>query len=112
MSDADLRHIVSETIDIEHPREFFWALMDYGSYLKKQGVGRINKSSHYKKQSVLKGSVREVRGQIIRTLTAQDMSEAKLRRELHADERYTLALAGLIKDGLVSYTNSILQLTK
>jgi A/G-specific adenine glycosylase len=86
--------------------------MDYGSYLKKQGAGRITKSAHYNKQSILKGSLREVRGQILRVLTMNDMNETKLKSTISADERFEPALTGLIKDGLVGRTKTILHLTK
>ena len=101
VSDKELREVVAQTLDAEHPREWYWALMDYGSYLKRQGVGKIDKSKHYKKQSALKGSVREVRGQIIRALTSAPSDESSLRLQLKADERFPVALAGLLRDGLV-----------
>lgn len=112
VSDKELHQVVEQTLDHKHPREFYQALMDYGSYLKKQGVGHIDKSAHYKKQSILKGSLREVRGQIIRTLTTGDMDEIELRAATDADERFGPALSSLIKDGLVSRTGAILHLTK
>lgn len=112
VSDDELRRVVSETVDAEHPRQWFWALMDYGSYLKKQGSAQLNKSSHYKKQSALEGSTRQVRGQIIRALTKSNMSESDLRDEVIADERFERALAGVIKDGLVSLTEAQYHLTK
>lgn len=110
--DADLRSIVNNTIDSEHPREFYWALMDYGAYLKKQGTGHINQSAHYKKQSALKGSVREVRGQIIRALTEVDLSGHDLRDMLVADDRFDLALDALIEEGMVTSTDNKIHLTK
>lgn len=93
------------------PKAFYWGLMDYGSWLKKQGV-RPSRSSHYKKQSPLKGSVREVRGHIIRALSSGDMSEKQLRNALTADQRFEAALQGLLKDGLVTNTKDMLHLTK
>src|ERR1700757_4849513 len=38
VDDRDIRELLEKTIDRKHPREFYWALMDYGNYLKKQGV--------------------------------------------------------------------------
>jgi A/G-specific adenine glycosylase len=112
VSDKELVKVVHATIDIEHPREFFWALMDYGAFLKKQGLGQISKSQHYKKQSVLKGSLRETRGQIVRTLASRDMDESELRSEINADNRFERALESLKKDGLVSQTMAVFHLTK
>ena len=112
VTDRSLREAVEETVDKEHPREWYWALMDYGSFLKRQGGGQNNKSRHYKKQSALKGSVREVRGLILKELTAHELTEEELRRNLHADERFEGALAGLQRDGLVSKTTGRLHLAR
>jgi A/G-specific adenine glycosylase len=112
VSDTALKELVVGTLDKENPREFYWALMDYGTYLKKQGVGRIHQSAHYKKQSALKGSVREVRGQIVTVLTVGDRTVDALKQEVTYDQRFDGALAGLIADGLVMETNGQLHLTK
>lgn len=112
VSDKELREVVEATIDTENPREWYWAIMDYGSHLKRQGAGRNDKSRHYKKQSALKGSVREVRGQIIRELAAQDMEMTLLREAVKADERFEKALLGLAKDGLVKETDGRLHLMR
>lgn len=111
VADTAIRDALEQTIDHDHPREFYWALMDYGSWLKKQGI-KPSRSLHYKKQSPLKGSVREVRGQIIAILTEGEMSEDQLRERVVADERFVTALDGLIGDGLVSRDGEQLFLTK
>lgn len=111
VDDQDIRAQLERTIDRDNPRAFYWALMDYGSWLKKQGALPA-RSRHYKKQSPLKGSVREVRGQIIAALAIKDMSETALRELLDADERFTPALISLISDGLVTKTTASLYLAK
>ena len=110
--DNQITKVLLETLDTENPREFYWALMDYGSWLKKQGVGSIKQSRHYKKQSPLEGSVRQVRGQIIRVLTQGDMNEQSLKAVIKSDERYEKARDGLLKDGLISLKSEKLHLTK
>jgi A/G-specific adenine glycosylase len=112
VDDKRIREKLEQTLDREHPREFYWALMDYGSWLKANGIKNISKSKHYKKQSPLKGSIREVRGQIIRHLSHGDTTESSLRQELNADERFEPALASLQKDGLISRNNDQIHLTK
>ena len=112
VSDAELLNLVAETIDQESPRQWFYALMDYGSYLKRQGVGRLDTSKHYKKQAPLKGSVREVRGVIIRRLTEGHVSRAALEADFAGDARFQKALAGLMADGLVSESGAAIRLTK
>lgn len=112
VDDKELREVVTETVDREHPREWYWALMDYGTYLKKNGAGLNNKSRHYKKQAPLKGSLREVRGQILKQLALSQMPRAVLEESLAADERFELALKGLMKDGLINETAGSLHLTR
>ena len=112
VDDRELREVVTSTVDQEHPREFYWALMDYGALLKRQGGGRLTMSRHYKKQAPLKGSIREVRGQIIKLLTTGDCAYAEVVAHYAEDERFAPALDGLLRDGLVVRTDGQLHLTK
>lgn len=112
VDDKQLLELLGRVIDKEHPREFYWALMDYGTFLKKNRAGNVAQSRHYKKQSALKGSVREVRGQIIRSLVAVDTTVENLRKKLAADDRFEPALAGLLREGLVQQKGNRLYLTK
>ncbi|MDN5275092.1 MAG: mutY [Candidatus Saccharibacteria bacterium] len=112
VSDAQLLPLIKDTVDREHPREFYWALMDYGTWLKRSGAGRITQSKHYAKQTALKGSLREVRGQIIRLLTTGDKTRDELQSKIIQDERFVPALDGLIRDGLIDQTDDVFHLTK
>jgi hypothetical protein len=71
-----------------------------------------NVSKHYKKQSPLKGSVREVRGQILKQLMNADIDEPSLRLQLDADERFDTALQALKNEGLVSETKQRIHLKR
>lgn len=83
------------------PRQFYYAMMDYGSYLKKS-VGNLSRASkHYTKQSKFKGSLRQLRGQIIRTLTDGPLSEKALQEDI-SDERLDDALDALEREGMIS----------
>lgn len=110
VSDKTISEKVALTLDHEHPREWYWALMDYGSYLKKQGVGRIQKSAHYKKQSPLKGSLREMRGRLIATLAKESYDERSLRKVVQADERFASAIKALLEEGLIIKRDDIYSL--
>lgn len=112
VADTELSKLVDKTLDKVHPREFYWALMDYGTWLKKNRAGLITKSKHYKKQTPLKGSVREVRGHIVRLLSTKEMSNKSLMSHFENDPRFPSALSGLIEDGLVEKTNNKFHLTK
>ncbi len=109
--DKQIIDILSKTIDQDNPRQFYWALMDYGFYLKRSGVKNINRSKHYTKQSPLKGSLREARGVILKQLTQADMDIYDFRRHVAVDDRFEVALEGLIKDGLVVLHNEKVKLS-
>jgi A/G-specific adenine glycosylase len=75
ISDKDLLPIIELLIDKQYPREWYWALMDYGTHLKTQ-VKNIHKSKHYKKQTRFEGSDRQLRSSLLRRLLKADsMSE-------------------------------------
>lgn len=112
VDDKEIIELLKKTIDYDNPRRFYQSLMDYGSWLKANGIKNISSSKHYKKQSPLIGSVRQVRGQIVCELGICSMSEQQLRQKLSADERFTIALDGLVRDGLVTQNSSKLYLTK
>lgn len=112
VNDTQLLPLIEATIDTADPRHFYWALMDYGTWLKQNVSRTTSKSLHYKKQSAFKGSVREVRGHIIRLLGEHEADEMTLRAASPQDERFERALAGLVKDGLVVKTGAIFHLTK
>lgn len=98
--DVDVIPIAAKAADGQDPREWHWALMDYGAYLKKNGVRNNHKSAHYTKQPKFEGSLRQVRGAVLRTLTA-GKQPTTLSFE---NERLEKALAGLARDGLIRKT--------
>lgn len=69
ISDKQLLPLIEQTIDKNNARQWYYALMDYGVYLK-QKLPNINLASkHYTRQSRFEGSKRQVRGAIIKILT-------------------------------------------
>jgi A/G-specific adenine glycosylase len=102
ISDKELEPFVERTIDKTNPKEWYWALMDYGTYMATQIENPNRKSKHYAKQSKFEGSVRKVRGEILRQLLKhQTMNEEQL-YQLSADkEKVDEAIYGLLKDHLI-----------
>lgn len=91
---------VGKTVGLSHYREFYWALMDYGTYLK-QTIGNTNKKSvMYRKQSPFAGSKRQLRGAVIRELMNHTCSLKDLAVAL-PDKRLPLVLDDLVREGLV-----------
>ncbi len=97
--DRDVRKWVEKTLDREHPRAWYYALLDYGAYLKKAG-NPSRRSAHYAKQSAFKGSVRELRGKVLHLLTEKPRTKAELKKELK-DGRLNPVLEKLEQEGLV-----------
>jgi len=67
--DKEILKLVQETLDQKNPRDWYYALMDYGVYLKKELKINNKKSKQYTRQSKFHGSRRQVRGAIIRILS-------------------------------------------
>lgn len=111
VSDKELERLVEMTLDRQNPREWYWALMDYGSHLKKAAGGRLDTSKHYTKQSPLAGSLREMRGRILKALTDGARKKKDLREAVRSDERFEPALTSLVDEGFISDHNGELCLT-
>ena len=90
-----IRYIVSVS-DEKNPRQWYWALMDYGAYLKKTSGNANTRSKHYIKQTKFEGSLRQERGRLLRLLLV-----SPFRLKDSADEKTKRAIQSLIKDGLV-----------
>lgn len=100
ISDKDLLELAKATLPDEHYREWYWALMDYGTHLKKT-IGNLNyRSKSYAKQSKFEGSLRQVRGQVLRALGNGPRQLEDLRAEI-CDERFEAVVASLSKEGLI-----------
>lgn len=83
-------------------RDWYAALMDYGAHLKRQGV-KVNSRTHgYTKQSKFEGSLRQVRGAILRELVGGGKSAVALTKKIgRSGSDIDRAVTGLVKDGLV-----------
>lgn len=113
VTDKEIETLVVKTLDAIRPREWYWALMDYGAHLKRLHGSQNSRSKHYVKQSKFAGSDREIRGAIVRTLAHKRHTEQALIRTLSqfSTSRLTLQLQALIQEGMIqkrdqSYTLS------
>lgn len=104
--DSEIIELLTATLDQDNPRRFYQALMDYGSHLKATGAQNITRSRHYKKQSQLEGSIRQMRGEILRRLTRGEQLD-----DLVDDDRFVSARDGMLRDGLIEQTDDRYTLT-
>ena len=120
VSDIHIYELLQETLNHkkqkENPREWYYALYDYGTMLKVK-LGREKttlhkQSKHYNKQSKFKGSNREIRGAILRLFTKYPkITEEKICALLNAElshrtpadisKQVTSSLESLEKEGFI-----------
>lgn len=68
ISDKEITPLINKTLYRKNPRQWYWALMDYGAFLKKTLPNPSRRSRHYIKQSPFRGSNRELRSKILKYL--------------------------------------------
>ena len=102
--DEEIMPMIEKTLDRDNPREWYYALMDYGVKLKKEVPNPNRRSAHYTKQSRFEGSDRQVRGLILKTLLQNSgMTRAALKKKLGVvPETFDQILDSLVKDGFLS----------
>lgn len=114
VSDSEIISLLEKALPKGKAREWYAALMDYGAYLKRNGV-RINaKAKGYKKQSAFEGSGRQARGAILKALVLGP-KESSLLIELMGPQRRTQmksTLATLTKEGMIMLSRGKFRLPK
>jgi A/G-specific adenine glycosylase len=111
--DKEILPLVGETLDRRNPRDWYYALMDYGSYLGKTRDNPNKRSTQYKKQSPFEGSVRQVRGRILSYLVRNGNT---LTRDIYSEidlppERIDPVLASLAAEGFIVIDGDIVKIT-
>lgn len=105
VTDADILPLVERTLDRKNPRAWYYALMDYGAYIKKMYGNPNTRSKHHTKQATFKGSDRHIRGTLIRILGRDSMTRTAVLLALKEfpDIRVDAQLHKLVKEGLIVY---------
>lgn len=62
-------------------RAWYYALMDYGAYLKQSRISHNKKSAHYTKQSSYEGSLRQLRAKTLFAITHEEKLPTDARLE-------------------------------
>lgn len=88
VSDKELRPLVARTCPTENVRDWYYALLDWGAYLKQTTVNPGRRSAHYAKQSAFEGSHRQKRAEVLRYVLAHPGARlAEVAEHLDAVER-------------------------
>jgi A/G-specific adenine glycosylase len=110
--DDEIMPLVEKTMDSKNPRDWYYALMDYGVKLKKEVANPNRRSAHYAKQSKFEGSSRQIRSMILKTLLySPGMTKAAIKRKLaKVPDNFDLILDGLITEGLLKKAGGKLEI--
>jgi A/G-specific adenine glycosylase len=112
--DTKILPIVEATLDRTDPRTWYYALMDYGVKLKREGkkAGRKQKIKAGSKPQPFKGSNRELRGQILKQLldTQMDLDDLASILDLPR-ERVEPIIMQLKAEGFLKNINGFYRIT-
>jgi A/G-specific adenine glycosylase len=112
VDDREIFPILTEALDHDNPRRWYWALMDYGAALKKVTVNPGRRSAHYTKQSPFEGSFRQQRGRIVKALIFQGpatVSQLQKSTGIEPEALYKV-LDNLAKDSMVAEKEGVYQI--
>ncbi|MCA9508451.1 MAG: hypothetical protein KC505_08525 [Myxococcales bacterium] len=105
ISDRSIEVLVEKYLDRAQPREWYYALMDFGAMLKKNLGNPNHQSAHYKKQSSFVGSNRQLRGKILQFLLTNRTSSLESLQNTFSEDAWRfepilnqLCLEGLVKE--------------
>jgi len=104
ISDAQIKEVLEKVYPTGRAREWYGALMDYGAYLKRSGVRLNALTKGYAKQSAFDGSLRQVRGGVLRRLSEGGASHAALKKlfPVERSAQVTASLTALTQEGLIA----------
>lgn len=114
VGDKEILPLVEAALDREAPREWYYALMDYGTHLAKSVPNPNRRSKHHVVQSKFEGSDRQIRGAILRALVNKKLMFDELFEQSKCSDkaRFTRVLQGVVKDGLVEQHKNYYQLPR
>ena len=88
VADKELVSLVEATCPQDaRVRAWYYALLDYGAYLKKTMPNPTRRSKHYTRQSKFEGSHRQKRAYLLRRVIDDALSTEDLARDLAQSER-------------------------
>lgn len=112
--DRQLMPLIEKTLDAKEPREWYYALMDYGVMLKKNHKNPSRKSAHHTRQSTFEGSDRQVRGIILKMLVAdRSLSEHDFVQSIARDAaKVRRILSNMEHEGFIKFNKGFYHLTR
>ncbi|UCC17477.1 MAG: hypothetical protein JSU58_02730 [Dehalococcoidales bacterium] len=104
--------LIKATLDYDSPREWYYALFDYGAMLKREN--KDLEAGKRRKQGTFRGSDRELRGIILRLLLDTEvMTEDQLLDRLPTDNnRVRRIIAQLDQEGLLDNSDGFVRISQ
>lgn len=106
--DKELLPLIEKTLYKEDPRKWYYALMDYGVYLKATFPNPSRKSAHHARQSPFKGSNRELRSHLLQFVMKGSRTESAIVKHFTQAgkdaKQIEKNLSELQKEGFISKT--------
>lgn len=113
IGDAEIIPLIEATLDQKNPREWYWALFDYGAELKKNITNPSRKSKHYTRQSMFVGSFRQKRGTILKLLLQKPRTKKEIQKILEYDDNIVSKILSALKgEGFVKNNKGIFQIVE
>ena len=112
--DAEIEPLVREALDRGDPRNWYYALMDYGVMLKARVPNPGRRSAHHQRQSPFADSHRRVRGAVLKALgpEAAGLPADQIAAAIpFARERVERALGELLAEGFVAERGGLYSLS-
>lgn len=107
--DKELYSVLERLIQGVDPKHWYYALMDYGVFLKKNIPNPNRRSAHYSKQSKFENSNRQIRGQLLTVFTERGtLTRQELYNRLDfSEERIVFCLDSLIQEGFITCIDTL-----
>jgi A/G-specific adenine glycosylase len=107
VKDSELLPLIEKTLDWKNPREWYYALMDYGAHLRGSVTNPNLRSAVYTRQAPFEGSLRQLRGRVLEILLRLRSADgADIRKALpRSDPRLAQALDQLVAEGFLREKN-------
>lgn len=106
--DKEIEPLVVATLKTDTPREWYYALMDYGVYLKKKHKNPSKKSKHHTTQSKFEGSTRQVRAAIVKALAFEQKIALDVLHQMlpYDSSKIDIELEKLYKEQIITINNN------
>jgi A/G-specific adenine glycosylase len=116
VKDKELESLLAHLVQrVEDPKQWYYALMDFGVLLKGLIPNSNVRSAHYTKQAKFENSNRQIRGQLIHLLAdtgAKEQDQVTSLLSRFEEERVMYCLVQLVKEGFVEETEGTYRIAK